>query len=146
MKTELPVDFISAARRHYKDACLLLTEGRNANAGQLLGFSIECGLKALLLACGVKADAEGDIPSGKFRQHLPTLSERISAIDEATPDGRKTQSYMAKIPSLNHFSDWRIHHRYYRESEIPLTSLPAWERAAKEMNKLLDQIQLAEEM
>ena len=138
--TALPVDFIGAARRHYNDARLLMEHGRRANAGQLFGLSMECGLKALLIACGVPADDDGAVRSdGKFYKHMPFISGRIDTFGQLIPDGLLAQTYLAKIPGRKQFRDWSVDHRYYRESAVPLTSLPAWELAAKEMNEMLDQ-------
>ena len=134
------VDYVGAARRHYNDARLLLAEGRQANAGQLFGFSMECGMKALLIACGVTKDADGSVQSGgKFHTHMPLISDRIDTFGHLIPDGPLAQIYLAKIPGRKQFRDWSVAHRYCRESAVTLTSLPAWERAAKEMNEMLDQ-------
>jgi hypothetical protein len=135
-----PVDYVAAARRHFEDAHLLLAHQRPANAGQLLGFTMECGLKALLIACGVRPDADGSVPDTKqFRQHMPVLSDRVNTLGNLIPDGPKAQAYLARIPGRGHFDNWRVEHRYFRQSEVPLASLPAWESAAKEMNDMLDQ-------
>ena len=134
------VDYMAAARRHYDDARVLLADGRKANAGQLFGFTMECGLKALLIACGVVPDADGSVPdTRKFRQHMPLLSDRISTFGHLIPDGPTAQTYLAKVSNRTHFNDWSVDHRYWREADVPLTSLPAWEIAAKELNEMLDQ-------
>ena len=137
------VDYVASARRHFDDANLLLQQGREANAGQLLGFTMECGLKALLVACGVPPDADGSVPSsGKFRQHMPTLEDRISVYGHLIPDGPKAQIYLAKIPRRVQFHDWKVDHRYFRKSALPLASLSTWLGAAKEMNEMLDQAKI----
>ena len=133
------VDYVAAARRHYEDARLLLAKGRKANAGQLFGFTMECGLKALLVACGVVPDADGSLSDRRFRQHMPVLSDRIDAHGTLIPDGPAAQRFLAMIPARANFNDWSIDHRYYREADLPFASLPAWEAAAKEMNDMLDQ-------
>lgn len=138
--TPLPVDYVASARRHLKDAHILMHAGRQANAGQLIGFSIECGLKALLLACGIAPDIDGGIPFGNsFRQHMPKLSDRLITSGHLIPDGPRATNYPAMVPSVNSLSDWSIDHRYLRESALPLTSLPQWELAALEMSDMLDQ-------
>ncbi len=45
-------DFASAASRHLRDAKLLLLEGRFDNAGYLVGYVAECGVKALIAMAG----------------------------------------------------------------------------------------------
>ena len=134
------VDYAAAARRHLVDGRLLQQHERLANAGQLFGFSVECGLKALLLVCGVPADAEGGIPGGhKFRTHMPVLKDRIEANGQLVPDGALSARYWALLPGIGNLGDWSVDHRYWRESELPLGSIPRWESAAGEINDMLDQ-------
>ncbi len=136
-----PVDYVAAAHRHFEDAQLLLGHSRLANGGQLLGFTMECGLKALLIACGVQPDPDGSVPDRKkFRQHMPHLVDRIDVFGHLIPDGPKSQTYLARIPGRTRFGDWKVDHRYFRQSALPLTSLPAWELAVKEIGDMLDQI------
>ena len=74
--THLPVDYVESARRHRQDAQILMEADRQANAGQLLGFSVECGLKALLIACGVEPDPEGSVRDAL--QNLPLCLAGVS--------------------------------------------------------------------
>lgn len=134
------VDYVASARRHLKDAHILMHAGRQANAGQLLGFTIECGLKALLIACGVVPDHSGGIPFGHhFRQHMPTLNNRLVSSGHLIPDGARATHYRAMLPNVSSFADWSVDHRYVKESALPLTSMPQWDLAALEMNEMLDQ-------
>lgn len=136
----VPVDYAAAARRHYQDAQLLLGAGKHANAGQLYGFVAECGLKAVLVISGVRRDADGSVPDPKtFRQHMPQLSSRISTLGHLIPDGRLAQTYFARMPSISHFHDWSVDHRYWRDSALPSASVVAWAAAAKEVGEMLDQ-------
>lgn len=136
----VPVDYVASARRHLKDADILKQAGRSANAGQLLGFTVECGLKALLLACGVAPDPDGGVPQGSpFRQHMPTLNNRLVSSGHLIPDGPRSAHYRAMVPNVVALSNWVVDHRYFRESALPLGSLPQWEIAASEVNKMLDQ-------
>lgn len=134
-----PVDYKAAARRHLADASTLMRANRAPNAGQLLGFSVECGLKALLVATGAPVDEDGNIlKRSGFREHLPKLATLISAI-ETLPDGRLWGSLQAQMPSLIALQDWHVDHRYWRESALPLASWSAWELAAREVDAMLDQ-------
>lgn len=142
------VAFEHAARRHFLDAETLFNQGRLANAGQLYGFVAECGLKAMLLACGVTPGADGGIladhpvkPGNRhpFRQHMPNLTDRIAAHGQLIPDGPQATKYMATLPNLGYFNDWSVDHRYWRDSALPLTSLPQWRSAAQEVSSMLDQ-------
>ena len=138
-----PVDSIESARRHMKDARVLMDAGRQANAGQLLGFSVECGLKALLVACGVEKDPEGGVSFGsKLREHLPKLNTKIVSLGHLIPDGQRSTHYLAMLPNVDKFLDWKVEHRYFRESALPLTSLPQWNLAAQEINEMLDQAEI----
>lgn len=143
-----PVAYEQAARRHWIDAETLFSQGRLANAGQLYGFVAECGLKALLLACGVAPGADGGVPSehpskpGKahpMRQHMPNLTGRITANGQLIPDGPKATNYMATMPQLASFNDWSVDHRYWRDSALPLVSVANWRNAAREVSIMLDQ-------
>lgn len=137
------VNYVAAARRHLNDGRLLLGAGRRANAGQLFGFSVECGIKALLLACGVARGADGGVvEKNRLRTHLPVLTTRVSTCGHLIPDGPKATGYMAMLSNLQDLDDWEVDHRYWDESVIPLASLPAWERLAVEANAMLDQAQL----
>ena len=139
----LSVDYIESARRHMKDARILMDAGRQANTGQLLGFSVECGLKALLVACGVAIDQEGSVTSkSKFKAHMPELNDRLILSGNLIPDGQRSTHYRAMLPSVDKFSNWKVDHRYFRESALPLTSLPQWMLAAQEISEMLDQAEI----
>lgn len=138
--TPLPVDYVESARRHMTDAHILMTAGRKANAGQLLGFSVECGLKALLIACGVETDAAGGVSSGsKFREHLPKLNMKLVSSGHLLPEGQRSTHYRAMLPNVDSLSEWSVDQRYVKESALPHTLLPQWHLAAQEINDMLDQ-------
>lgn len=141
--THFPVDYVESARRHIQDAQILMGANRQANAGQLLGISVECGLKALLIFCGVETDTDGGVSLGsKLREHLPKLNTKIVSSGHLIPDGQRSTHYLAMLPSVDKFSDWKVDHRYFRESALPLTSLPQWMLAAQEINEMLDQAEI----
>lgn len=142
------VAYDHAARRHLTDAETLFNQGRMANAGHLYGFVAECGLKAMLLACGVTPGADGGIPlehpvksvkPHPLRQHMPSLTGRIAAHGQLIPDGQQATRYMATMLSLGHFNDWSVDHRYWRDAALPLTSVAKWRHAAREVSTMLDQ-------
>lgn len=143
-----PVSYEHAARRHMLDAESLFNINRHATAGQLYGFVAECGLKALLLACGIAPGSDGGVPEnhptsqGKrhpLRQHMPNLTGRIIAHGQLIPDGPQATKYMATMPSLGLFNDWSVDHRYWRDTALPLASVANWRSAAKEVSTMLDQ-------
>jgi hypothetical protein len=121
------------------DANSLLANNRSANAGQLYGFVAECGLKALLIACGVPADANGEIPSHhRFRQHVPKLPDRIVAEGHLIPNSSRAGQYLTSLTHLSKFGNWLVDHRYWREAALPLTSVTAWKAAAEEILLMID--------
>jgi len=149
--TPIPPTFVGyeyAARRHLTDAETLFNQGRSANAGQLYGFAAECGLKAMLLACGVAPSADGGIPgehpakpgkSHPLRQHMPYLIGRIAAHGQLIPDGPQATKYMATMPNLGCFTNWSVDHRYWNDAALPLTFVPNWRSAAQQVSTMLDQ-------
>lgn len=133
------VHYVDAARRHMKDARVLLENQRVANAGQLYGFVAECGLKALLIACGVQPDANGEIPKGnKFRQHVPVLSDKIIANGNLIPNNSRSSKYLTSLSNISNLNNWSIDHRYWKDSALPLNSLTAWQVASEEILQMLD--------
>ena len=132
------VDYVAAARRHIRDAHLLQHAGNLPNAGQLFGICVECGLKSLLVLGGAPVDADGNLKK-PFRQHFPELGMLINGMT-TLPDGRAAGVLQSRLPSLASLANWKIAHRYWRESAIPVAiSLQAWEGAAQEMDRLLDE-------
>ena len=147
--TNVQVDYAEAARRHLHDAVALYTSGRHANAGQLFGFTAECGLKALLIACKVPPGPDGGLsqkhpikPGNRhpFREHVPQLMDAIAQHGQLIPDGASATRYMAGLPSLNHFTNWSIDHRYWREQALPIASVAEWRDAAVEVGTMIDQL------
>jgi hypothetical protein len=138
MKT---VDFRHSARRHYHDGELLMKNGRHANAGQLYGFTAKCGIKWLLVQAGYPSDpATGDIIKEKKRRFRAHIHELINNIHMVTVflDGRGASKYLAMIPSIGNFSDWKTDHRYYIDSALP-PSVERWRKAAREIMQMLDE-------
>lgn len=134
----MTVDYVAAARRHIRDAHLLQHAGRLANAGQLFGICVECGLKSLLVRGGAPVDGTGSLLK-PFREHMPLLGTLVTGL-MTLPDGRAASILQSRLPNLASLSNWKIDHRYWSESAIPLsTSLQAWEWAALEMDALLDE-------
>ena len=146
--TPAPVAYAHSARRHMADADTLFNQQGLANAGQLYGFVAECGLKAMLLACGVSPGADGGIPERHpakpdkphpLRKHMPDLTARIAAQGQLIPDGPQATKYMAHLRDLGNFKDWSVDHRYWRDAALPLASVAAWRIAAQQITAMLDQ-------
>ncbi len=135
------VDYLMCARRHIRDAHFLLDRGRRANAGQVFGFSVECGLKALLVRSGAPVDGDGNVlKASGLREHLPKLGQLVNDMT-TLPDGRAANIIQSQLPHLIDTHDWHTDHRYWRASALPLaSSLDHWEMAALEMDALLDDV------
>ncbi len=135
----MSVDYIAAARRHIRDAHVLQREQCLANAGQLFGFCVECGLKSLLVRVGLPVDGGGSLRR-PYREHFPRLGELVNLL-VTLPDGRAASVLQSRLPNLTSLASWKADHRYWSESAIPLsTSIQGWEWAALEMDALLDEV------
>ena len=112
-----------------------------ANAGQLFGFSVECGLKALLVRSGSPVDSDGNIlKASGLREHMPKLGQLVNGMT-TLPDGRAASLLQSQLPHLNDMHDWHTDHRYWRSTAVPIaSSLSKWEMAALEMDALLDDV------
>lgn len=135
------VDFQGASRRHYQDAELLLTNKRISNAGHLFGFAAECGIKALLISFGLRRDpSTGDIVESRpyrYKTHINSLINNVHTF----AGSHQYSKYLSMVPNLNAFTDWDTGHRYWNETDIPL-SYSGWQGAAKEVIQMLDQAKL----
>ena len=145
MTTIKPVDFHHAGKRHFTDAELLIKLKRDASAGQLYGFAAECGIKTLLVWNGYPTDpVSGElVEQGKkkrFRAHIHEFVKNINTI-RTFLDGRGAAKYLAMIPNVGNFSDWKTDHRYYRDSALP-PSLNKWREASREIMRMLDEAML----
>ncbi|MEY4415649.1 MAG: hypothetical protein RIQ53_2942 [Pseudomonadota bacterium] len=137
------VDYVASAQRHHRDAELLLSHGRTANASQLWGLTLECGLKAILLAAGLPKDGKGSLKrEDRFREHLPLLADRVDILGHLIPDGRLAHRYFGLLPGRTAFATWEVDQRYWHEdalAALPAATLPAWQAAAAEVAHMLDE-------
>lgn len=139
------ISFHGAALRHCADTELLQANQRIANAGHLYGFVAECGLKALLVACGLPTEMDGDISKAgrkgtDFRWHVDELAGQINMIHSFL-DGRTMAGYLVHIPDIANFCNWSTAHRYYDEVCIP-ASFEQWRLAALQVMKMLDAVKV----
>ena len=104
-----PADFIDAHHRHRADAKLLFEHGRWANADQLYGFSSECGLKAVMKACGMAVDPTTGTPlDPQYRKHIQEVWPLFQSFVETLEDAE----YLDRLPPGEPFADWSHHDRY----------------------------------
>jgi hypothetical protein len=102
----MPEDYKGAARRHWRDAELLMGSGRVGNADPLYGFATECAIKSVLRTLGYLHD--------KHRVHVDQLWSKASY-----------QSLQHRLPGLamilcaqNPFQDWSVDQRYAGDDAI----------------------------
>lgn len=140
------VSFRESALRHWKDSRTLAASGEVANVGQLLGFSAECGLKAMYRCFFLPSSPDGDIdwdsltPADKtrYRRHIDVLCSTASVLS----DSPATAKYASMIPSMGNFATWSTNQRYWSDSEHVATCkawLPGWETAVREVLAMLDE-------
>ena len=110
----LPADFKDSHMRHWEDAEFLYQGQRLANADHLYGFSAECGLKAALLACGMKVDQDGNPKKSPLKVHVQYLWGEF----KGTVSGRKGNWFLSRLPQGSPFADWSHHDRYAHRSGI----------------------------
>jgi len=135
------VNFFHAAKRHYNDAELLLNHKREANAGHLYGFASECGIKQLLVVHGLPTNPiTGDIIENRPYQYRVHLDRLINSMNIFL-SGRDGAKYLAMIPSIGCYANWRVDHRYFVDSALP-ASVADWRKAAEEVIRMLFQAEL----
>ena len=122
-----PADFIDAHHRHRADAKLLLEQQRWANADQLYGFSAECGLKAVMKACGMPVDPTTGTPvDPQHRKHV----QEIWPIFQSFVDSLENAEYLDRLPPGEPFADWSHHDRYAHGGYCGRTDVEAHRDAA----------------
>ena len=139
----MDVDFIEAAARHYSDAEHLYAEGRLPNAGQLYGFTAECGLKGILIRYGlaydpVTGDLVGPSRSNPFMKHIDGLVATVSTFPAAD---RAYFALLAVMPDLSDFSDWSVDHRYWSATKVAGRQ-EKWKKAASQVMLALQNVDL----
>lgn len=99
--------FRDAARRHWRDACLLDEEQRSENADHHYGFAAECALKTALQTMRSFRDDE-------HRKHIDVLWNKMrgSAFQRAYPGLARL------LARSNPFVDWGVEQRYHADGAI----------------------------
>ena len=121
-----PADFVDAHRRHWADAELLFGHARWANADQLYGFSAECGLKAVMKACGMPVEGATGTPTQEYREHMP----KIWPIFQNFVEAREYAQYLDQLVSGEPFADWSVHDRYAHGGYCEQTDVETHRNAA----------------
>ena len=133
-----PADFKDAHSRHWIDAELLFVDTKWANADHLYGFSVECGLKAVMAKLGMRLDGSGSPKQGKYRTHVNELWPKFKTFAQ----GRNGSWYVKKLPGGEPFKNWAVQDRYAHRQGINQSDVAAHRVAAKEVFNLLKKAQL----
>jgi hypothetical protein len=139
----MDVDFVEAARRHYSDAEHLYAERRLPNAGQLYGFTAECGLKGILIHYGLPYDPlSGDLigppHTNPYMKHIDGLVATVSTYPAAD---RAFFSLLALMPDISDFSDWSVNQRYWGDAKVAGRQ-DKWKKAAGQVMSALQSVDL----
>jgi len=140
------VSFRESAIRHWNDSRTLAASGEVANVGQLLGFSAECGLKALYRYFLLPPSPDGNIEwkslskadYNRYHKHIDVLCSTVSVLANSPT----TAKYASMIPSIANFTTWHTDQRYWSDAEHVATCkarLPGWEAAVNEVLGVLDE-------
>ena len=119
-----PPDFKDSHRRHWQDAELLFCNNRSANADQLYGFSVECGLKALMHKMSNKPVPK--LHADKLWQHFKTFAK-----------GRSGRWYHFKLPQGEPFRNWLVDDRYAHRQSINKSDVETHRSAARGVFRMI---------
>lgn len=118
-----PADFTDAHRRHWDDAELLFANSRWPNADQLYGFSVECALKAVMLALGMPVHPTTGSPVQRaHRKHVQELWPAFMTF-ATFAKGRQGGRYLSLLPSSSPFANWSHHDRYAHRGNFLKTAV-----------------------
>ena len=134
----MTADFIDSNSRHYDDANHLFSKNRFANADQLYGFSVECGLKSLMIAFGMPFDQNYQMPQNKIdRVHADGVWDRYESYRSAHLSGA---NYI--LNNVNPFNNWKVSQRYENQSSYNVATVTPHKDAAEQVCKLVKKAQL----
>lgn len=126
-------DFVGAHRRHWDDGKLLCEYERWANAAYLLGFSAECGLKAVMRALGwMHLDATGIPQEDEHRKHIQELWPTYVTLARDRDGAR----YDLGLENL--FCDWSHHDRYASGQHVSKKEVQRYRKATAAVARVLD--------
>ncbi|EKT4474288.1 SAM-dependent methyltransferase [Pseudomonas putida] len=125
-------DFLDAHRRHMIDGEALFQASRLANADQLFGFAVECGLKRLMVGFGMLVDATGSPTNRKDWLHADKVWDRYETYRSSSGGGA---NYV--LPSPNPYLDWNASQRYANSSDVLLPNVEIHRTAAETVAALV---------
>lgn len=128
-----PPDYVDAHCRHWEDGNLLRNHRRWANAAYLLGFSAECGLKAVMQALGwMRLDDAGKPAESKHRKHIQAIWPLFADLARGAPGAKY------KIDLGNPFRDWSHHDRYSNRNHACPDVVSRYRDATKDVGRIVD--------
>lgn len=134
----MAADFIDSHSRHYDDANHLFSINRFANADQLYGFSVECGLKSLMIAFGMPFDQSQQIPQNRDdRVHADRVWDKYESYRSAHSSGA---NYI--LSNTNPFNNWNASQRYENQSSYNNATVNPHKNAADQVRQLVKKAQL----
>ena len=131
-------DFKDAHFRHWVDGNQLFLRTRWANADHLYGFSVECGLKAVMAKLGMPLDKFGSPKPNKYRTHVDKLWPKFVAFAQ----GHSGSWYVTRLPGGNPFLNWTEQDRYAHQQAITESEATAHRIAANQVRNLLKTAQM----
>ncbi|MFW7194423.1 SAM-dependent methyltransferase [Enterobacter sp. BNK-29] len=135
----MSTDFVDSHDRHLVDANQLFSSGRFANADQLYGFSVECGLKSLMKAFGMPFDNVKQMPQkSSDTVHADKVWDRFESYRSSHTSGAGYQ-----LNGTNPFQDWNASQRYYNQSSFDAAKVSPHKAAADQVNQLIRKAKLA---
>ncbi|HID2488904.1 TPA: SAM-dependent methyltransferase [Enterobacter cloacae] len=131
-------DFLDSHSRHYDDANHLFSMSRLANADQLYGFSVECGLKSLMIAFGMPFDQTHQRPQNRQdRVHADEVWDRYESYRSGHISGA---NYI--LNNANPFNNWKASQRYENQSSYNVGTVNPHKAAAEQVRQLVKKAQL----
>jgi hypothetical protein len=129
----MQADFFNAFERHFRDAELLFSNSRWANAYQLYGYSAECGIKCLMeKVFNMNLDELKEKPAlEKDRKHLPVILDRY----ETYRTGPHAAEYL--LPHTIPFDTWNVGARYAHESNFDQPFVELYKKGFSDVTTLI---------
>lgn len=133
-----PADFLDAHFRHLKDAGLLYSNERWANASHLYGFAAECGLKALMAKMAPQKWPLGGKPiDADDRCHI-NEEKKANTWDryQTYLSGSSAPAYSLPA-SPNPFGNWDASDRYAKQTHFSDGSITTHKQGAERVAALI---------
>jgi hypothetical protein len=131
----MEANYFKAFERHLRDAEILFAKSKWANADLLYGYSVECGLKCLMVIFGMRLEQGG---MGKPRERDDRVhADKIWARYHVYRSGYGSAKYA--LSQQNPFANWDVSDRYADESGFDQPHVEPHKNAAAQVKSLLRQ-------